>query len=73
VQEQLDAIASVLDASNGYTTAQDSQREPPTRPFYRKAAEQGSFFIDFVGYVNWLACPELVQTQAEPFTAAPVC
>jgi predicted amidohydrolase YtcJ len=68
-QEQLDAFASAqsLYASNGYTTVQDAPMEPPTRPLYHKAAEQGRFFIDFVGYVNWLEFPDLLKTKAEPF------
>jgi predicted amidohydrolase YtcJ len=68
-QEQLDAFvaAQTLYAGNGYTTAQDAPMEPATRPLYRKAAAQGRFFIDFVGYVNWLEFPALLKSGAEPF------
>ena len=70
-QQQLDsfAVAQTIYASNGYTTAQDAPMEPSTRSLYHKAAEQGRFFIDFVGYVNWLEFPELLKTGAEPFKA----
>jgi predicted amidohydrolase YtcJ len=68
-QEQLDAFAAAQTsyASVGYTTVQDAPMEPATRPLYHKAARQGRFFIDFVGFVNWLEFPELLETKAEPF------
>ncbi len=68
-QEQLDrfAAAQTFYASNGYTTTQDAPMEPPTRPLYHKAADQGRLFIDIVGYVNWMEFPELLKTGAEPF------
>ena len=59
--------AQELYASNGYTTVQDAPLEPPTRPLYHKAAEQGQLYLDVVGYVNWLEFPHLVETQGEPF------
>jgi predicted amidohydrolase YtcJ len=70
-QQQLDAfdVAQRTYAGNGYTTAQDAPMEPATRPLYHKAADQGRFFIDFVGFVNWLEFPELVEKNAEPFKA----
>ncbi len=54
--EQLEAFADAQTtyASNGYTTVQDAPMEPATRPLYHKAAEQGRFFFDVVGFVNWL-------------------
>ncbi len=71
-QEELDAFdaAQKTYASNGYTTAQDAPMEPATRALYHKAADQGRFFIDFVGFVNWLEFPELVKTNGEPFKGA---
>jgi predicted amidohydrolase YtcJ len=70
-QQQLDAFAAAQAtyAGNGYTTAQDAPMEPATRPLYHKAAEQGRFYIDFVGYVNWLEFPDLLKNAAEPFKA----
>lgn len=67
--EQLEGFKAAQDlyASNGYTTAQDAPMEPPTRPLYHKAADQGRFFIDIVGYVNWLEFPGLVKSAGEPF------
>ncbi len=68
-QQQLDAFAAAqaLYAGNGYTTVQDAPMEPATRPLYHKAAEQGRFILDFVGYVNWLEFPELLRTGGEKF------
>lgn len=68
-QQQLDAFdaAQQLYAGAGYTTAQDAPMEPATRPLYHKAAEQKRFYIDFVGYVNWLEFPEVLRTGGEPF------
>ena len=68
-QQQLDAFAAAQAhyARYGYTTAQDAPMEPATRPLYHKAAEQDRFYIDFVGYVNWLEFPELVKNNSEPF------
>jgi len=68
-QEQLDSFdtAQTLYASNGYTTVQDAPMEPATRPLYRKAAEQGRFYIDFVGYVNALEFIDVLKNEAEPF------
>lgn len=71
-EEQLDAFESAQNtyASNGYTTAQDAPMEPAARPLYHKAAEQGRFFIDFVGFVNWLEFPEILETKSEPLMGA---
>ena len=68
-QEQLDNFhtAQQLYASFGYTTVQDAPMEPATRPLYRKGAEQGRFYLDFVGYVNWLEFAHLVESAGEPF------
>ena len=41
--------------------------ESAARALYHKAAEQGRFYIDFVGYVNWLEFPQLVKDSGEPF------
>jgi predicted amidohydrolase YtcJ len=67
--EQLErfAAAQTFYASNGYTTTQDAPMEPPTRPLYHKAADQGRLFIDIVGYVNWLEFADLLKTKGEPF------
>ncbi len=67
-QEQLDAFetAQKTYAGNGYTTAQDAPMEPSTRPLYHKAADQGRFFIDFVGFLNWLEFPEVLAKKSEP-------
>jgi predicted amidohydrolase YtcJ len=69
---EADQLASIkaaqnLYASNGYTTMQDAPMEPATRPLYHKAADQGLFHLDFVGYVNWMEFPHLLATAAEPF------
>jgi predicted amidohydrolase YtcJ len=68
-QQQLDSMAAAQThyASNGYTTAQDAPMEPATRPLYHKAAEQGLFYIDFVGYVNWLEFAHIVESGSETF------
>jgi len=68
-QQQLDAMgtAQELYASFGYTTIQDAPMEPATRPLYHKAAQQGRFYLDIVGYVNWLEFPHVLETGAEPF------
>ena len=67
--DQLEGMkaAQELYASNGYTTAQDAPMEPPTRPLYHKAAEQGRLYLDLVGYVNWLEFPQLLASGGEPF------
>jgi hypothetical protein len=59
--------AQQLYASSGYTTVQDAPIEPATRPLYRKAAEKGLFYLDLIGYVNWLEFPQLLASGAEPF------
>jgi predicted amidohydrolase YtcJ len=60
-------IAQQIYASNGYTTAQDAPMEPATRPLYHKAADQQRFYLDLVGYVNWLEFPHLLETNGEQF------
>jgi len=67
--QQLDSFAAAQDlyASNGYTTVQDAPMEPPTRPLYHKAADQGRLYLDVVGYVNWLEFPHVVENRGEPF------
>jgi predicted amidohydrolase YtcJ len=67
--QQLDAMkaAQELYASNGYTTAQDAPMEPPTRPLYHKAADQGRLYLDLVGYVNWLEFQQVLESGDEPF------
>ena len=59
--------AQELYASNGYTTVQDAPIEPPVRPLYRKAAEQGLLYLDLVGYVNWLEFAQTLKDAAEPY------
>ena len=71
-QEQLESFAAAQRtyASSGYTTAQDAPMEPPTRPLYHKAAQQGRLFMDVVGYVNWMEFAKLVGDESEPFKGA---
>ncbi|HTU83386.1 MAG TPA: amidohydrolase [Candidatus Acidoferrales bacterium] len=67
--EQLDSMdaAQQLYASNGYTTVQDAPMEPKTRPLYHRAADEGRFYLDVVGYVNWMELAALIEGRAEPF------
>jgi predicted amidohydrolase YtcJ len=42
--------AQQMYASNGYTTVQDAPVEPKVMPLYKKAAEEGRFWLDLNGY-----------------------
>lgn len=47
-------------ASHGYTTALDAPVETSSISLYQKGAEQNLFFIDLIGYAQWLEFPQMI-------------
>ena len=52
-------------ASRGYTTVVDAPLETPSIALYSRAADQGLFYLDLIGYARWLEFPELVARGTE--------